>query len=122
MTSEQTHTTEHAIDARGKRVGHLATDIAMKLMGKDTPAYAPNKVADTRVTVSGASNMNISERKRTGEIYKRYSGHPGGQKIETMEKLIERTGYAEVLRRAVYGMLPANKLRKERMKNLIIEE
>lgn len=122
MTTEQTHTTEYTIDARGKRVGRLASDIAMKLIGKDAAAYVPNKVADVTVTVSGVSNMDISDSKRNGEVYKRYSGYPSGQKVETMKKLIERKGYAEVLRQAVYGMLPNNKLRKERMKNLEINE
>ena len=54
--------------------------------------------------------------------YERYTGHPGGFRQDTMAKVVEKKGYAEVVKLAVYGMLPANKLRAVIMKNLIITE
>jgi len=113
---------EYKIDADGKRIGRIATEAARALMGKHVPTYEPQAFPTTKVIIAHASRMDISERKREGKIYKRYSGHPGGQKLETLEEVIAKKGYAEALRRAIYGMLPGNKLRARRMKQLSVEE
>ncbi len=110
----------HTFDAHGKRLGRLASDIAHILLGKDAPDTAKHVVAPVRVTVENVAQLDIPEEKRTTKVYTRYSGHPGGLKKETLEDVIARKGEAEALRRAVYNMLPANRLRKARMKNLII--
>jgi len=119
MTEVQT--TQHTVNVAGKKLGRVASDIAMKLMGKDTPHYAPHIVADVLVTVEGIDKLDITDKQLTEKEYQRYSGYPGGRKVFTMKDVIEKHGAAEVLRKAVYGMLPANKLRKPRMKKLIIK-
>ena len=117
MTTRRTHT----IDASGKRLGRVASHIAHILLGKDRTDFAKHTVADVSVTVEHVDSLDISEKKRTTKVYDRYSGFPGGRKEETLEELIAKKGTKEALRRAVYNMLPANKLRKARMKNLIIK-
>jgi len=119
--STETTTRTHTIDAKGKRLGVLATEVASVLLGKDKPDFARHLVAEVIVEVKNASLLDIPEGKKA-EIYQTYSGHPGGRKVETLERLSERRGYAEVLRRTVSGMLPNNKLKKILLKNLVISE
>ncbi len=112
---------EHTIDVTGKKLGRVASDIAMILMGKDSPEYAPNVVANVKVTIEGVDKLAFTDKKLSEKEYQRYSGYPGGRKVFNMAHVVEQHGAAEVLRKAVYGMLPANKLRKLRMQNLIIK-
>ncbi len=121
MTTQETNTTTHTIDASGKRLGTLATEVATLLMGKNQPDFAKNTVADVKVEIQNASKLDVPEGKKT-EIYQSYSGYPGGRKTETLEHLGERRGYAEVLHRTIAGMLPNNKLKKPLLKNLVITE
>ena len=110
----------HTISADGKRLGRLASEIAHILLGKDMPDFTKNSVAPVHITVEHVDALDLPEAKRATKIYTRYSGHPGGLKRETLEQVIAHKGAGEALRRAVYNMLPANRLRKARMKNLII--
>lgn len=110
------------INAAGKRLGRLATEVANMLNGKHLPTYMPNKAPTISIEVSNASQMQITEKKRTDKVYDRYTGYFGGRKEMTLSQLIEKKGYSEVLRRAVYGMVPGNRLRKVKMKNLHITE
>ena len=110
------------IDATEKRLGRLATEIATKLMGKDSPDFERHTLADVEVEVINASLMDIPEKKKDSKIYKRYSGYPGGQKEIPMRKIIEKKGYGEVLRLAVLRMLPKNRLQKRMMKRLTIKD
>lgn len=116
-----TETQTYTIDAKGKRLGNIATEAASILMGKDQVNFAKNIAANVTVTIENASKMDIPEKKK-GEIYQSYSGYPGGRNEETLEHLGKRLGYAEVVRRTVAGMLPNNKLKNPRLKNLIITE
>jgi large subunit ribosomal protein L13 len=113
---------KHNFDAKDKKMGRLATEIAVVLMGKDSPSFSPNTVADVKVVVDNASFLDISEKKKDEKIYDHYSGYPGGRKEIPLRRLIERKGYAAPLKNAVYGMLPKNKLRDLLMKNLEINE
>jgi large subunit ribosomal protein L13 len=113
---------EYTIDAKGKKLGRVATEAARALMGKHRADYAPNKAGDTKVTVTGVNDLSISERKSRSKEYTRYSGYPGGLISERLFEVIEKKGVSEALRRAVYGMLPGNRLRKDRMKRLIIND
>ena len=119
--TDTTTTTEYTIDAAGKRLGRIATEAATYLIGKNSPQFVKNIAPDVKVTITNASQMDITE-KRKQDIYQSYSGYPGGRNEETLEHLGERLGYAEVLRRTINGMLPKNKLQSVRMKNLIITE
>ena len=113
---------EYNLDAKGKKLGRLATNAAVLLMGKNTPAFQKNTIADVKVKIGNVSKLDISKKKMKQKEYSRYSGYPGGRKVEKMEKVVQKKGYAELVKKAVYGMLPTNKLRAKIMKNLIITE
>lgn len=112
----------YTIDAEGKKLGRVASEVAMILMGKNKPTYKRNLAPDVLVKIENASKLDISEKKRGDKVYTRYSGYPGGLKSETLGEVIDKKTEAEALRRAVYGMLPANKLRKIMLSRLVIEE
>lgn len=113
---------EFIIDAKGKRLGRLATEVASILIGKNRTDFVKYKAPEVEVKIVNASQMDISEKKALQETYETYSGHPGGRKVETLGRLATRRGYAEVIRRTVKGMLPKNRLTPVRMKNLTITE
>jgi len=119
----ETHTTDtHTIDAAGKRLGRIATEAAHLLMGKHRTDVVRHQVLPVTVTIENASKLLIDEKKREQKEYDRYTGYPGGRRVLSMEKLIDKKGYREIVRKAVYGMLPSNKLRAVRMKQLTISE
>ena len=113
---------KNTFDATNKRLGRLATEIVDILNGKDTPDYMSNRVPDVTVEVLNVSRMQIDEKKKRGKVYDNYSGYFGGRREITLGQLIEKKGYAEALRRAVYGMLPNNRLRSVKMKKIHIQE
>ena len=102
---------KYNLDARGEKLGRLATKTAILLMGKNKSDFQKNTIADVEVHISSVSKLDISKKKMEQKEYSRYSGYPGGRKTEKMEKVIQKKGHAELVRKAVYGMLPANKLR-----------
>ncbi|MBP9821650.1 MAG: 50S ribosomal protein L13 [Candidatus Pacebacteria bacterium] len=112
---------KYTIDAAGKNLGRVATEIATALRGKLTPDFAPNVKPKNTVTVTNAAQINISA-KKAETTYANYSGYPGGLKLETRGHLRDRRGIQEVLVRTVSGMLPKNKLRSLMLKNLTINE
>lgn len=107
----------YKIDASNKRLGRLASKIATLLRGKDQPDFLPYKLPDNKVIVFNTSKMVISGKKFENKKYFRHSGYPGGIKNKTFKELFEKDP-SEPLRRAVYGMLPKNKLRDKMIKNL----
>ncbi len=109
------------IDAKGQSLGRLASQVAKVLMGKDSPDYLPHKVAEVKVEIENIAELKISEKKLESETHERYSGYPGGRKVMTWKEVIEKKGYQELLRQAVKGMLPKNKLQDKMLKNLIIK-
>ncbi len=111
----------YEIDAGGKRLGQVATEAATILLGKNSPDFTKHITAAVTVKITNASKLDITDRKKK-ETFQTYSGYPGGRKVETLEHLAKRRGYAEVLRRGIFGMLPRNKLRSQRIKNLVITE
>jgi large subunit ribosomal protein L13 len=113
---------EYKIDATGRKLGRVASEISSIILGKNSPDFAPNKIANVKIIVSGVESLNISEDKLENTSYKRYSGYPGGQKTESMKKIIDKKGMTEILRLAVIGMIPRNKLRNGRMKNLTFSQ
>jgi large subunit ribosomal protein L13 len=110
------------IDAQGKTVGRVASEAAKVLLGKHKPTFVKNAVVGEEVTVINASQVRISGNKTRAKKYVRYSGYPGGQKIESYAMLVARRGEGEVIRRAVLGMLPKNKLQTKRIKLLTIKK
>lgn len=113
---------EYTIDATGKKLGRLATEVAMKLMGKNTASYERHVAPKSKVTILNAGALVIDEKKKRTKAYSKYSGYPGGLKMVSMEKEIANGGHKKVIETAVYGMLPSNKLRPIMMKNLTIKD
>lgn len=121
MTTLKT-TKEYSIDATGKSLGRLGAEVAAILNAKNSTSFAKNTVADVKVTVVNASKIRITGNKMKEVLHKRYSGYPGGQKTLNLAMVADKKGYKEIVRHAVEGMLPKNKLQDKRMKNLLIEE
>lgn len=124
MTTELKNisTHNHVIDAQGRRLGRVATEAAVLLMGKHTPAFAKNIVPEVTVSIINASKAYISTKKKNTKEYASHSQHLGGIRIQKMAHLIEQKGVGEAFKKAVWGMLPTNKLRKQMIKNLTITE
>lgn len=112
----------HTINAEGKTLGRVASGAAKILMGKTTPDYVANKVADVSVVIENASKTKMTEKRKLNTVHERYSGYPGGLKTHTNAQILEKKGWKELYELAVYGMLPANKLRPQIMKRLKIKD
>lgn len=112
----------YTIDATNKSLGRLATEVATLLMGKNSAEFTRNTVSTNLVTVTNASKLKVDQKKLLEKTYKRYSGYPGGLKISTMDHVVSKKGYSEIVRLAVKGMLPDNKLKNEMMKHLSVSE
>lgn len=108
------------IDATGQAAGRIATKVAMILRGKNKPGFKPHIDSGDKVTVINASKIKFTGRKLAQKDYYHHTMHPGGIKRTPMMKvfLLDPT---TVIRRAVNGMLPKNKLRGEMMKRLAIK-
>ncbi|TSC62427.1 MAG: large subunit ribosomal protein L13 [Parcubacteria group bacterium Gr01-1014_48] len=114
--------TTHRIDAANRKLGRLASEISVILMGKHMPDFARNKPGTDHVLVMNADKLSLPMKKRKETTYVRYSGYPRGIRLRTMEKMIEKFDVKSVIEAAVYRMLPGNRLRPNRMKRLIIKE
>jgi len=110
---------KHTIDASGIVLGKLATQVAVLLRGKNKPGYAPNVDAGDYVVVKNFKNVKITGNKMETEINYHYTGHMGGLKEETWNDVMAKDP-AQLLRRAVYRMLPDNKLRDRMIKRLSV--
>ena len=107
----------HHIDANGKTLGRLATQLAVYLMGKHKPTFTPNIDCGDFVVVTNASKIKVSGNKATEKIYFSHSGYAKGGKETTYEMLMAKDP-TKVIEKAVYRMLDDNKLRARRMKRL----
>ncbi|MCX6784242.1 MAG: 50S ribosomal protein L13 [candidate division WWE3 bacterium] len=107
------------IDASTNTLGRIASEAARYLLGKGKVLNASHLVNSDVVTVINASKVQITGNKLINKIYVRHSGFPKGLKEESLERLLKRDP-AEVIRQAVLGMLPKNKLRNDRIKYLKI--
>lgn len=109
----------HTFDASVEPLGRLATKIAVLLMGKHKPSFEKHRKEVTRVIVTESDRLVLSGRKWRQKTYHRHSGHIGNLKTMTAEAMRERDS-REIVRRAVLGMLPKNKLRQQLILNLRI--
>jgi large subunit ribosomal protein L13 len=105
------------VDASGKTLGRLATQIADTLRGKRKPSYTPHVDVGDFVIVVNAERVAVSGRKREKKRYYRHSGYPGGLRSRTLAEMLERRP-EEVIRRAVKGMLPRNRLGRAQLRKL----
>lgn len=108
---------KHVIDANGKILGRLATEVATILMGKKKPNFVPYLDSGDFVIVTNAAKVKLSGKKMKDKTYTRHSGYPGGLKVETFDKIIVRKPEF-VLEHAVKGMLPQSKLGRQMFKKL----
>lgn len=112
----------YTIDATNKSLGRLASEVAALLNAKSSVNFVKNRVLDMTVKVTNASKVKVTGNKMNVSVHKSYSGFPGGLKEMPLKYVAEKKGFSEVIRHAVYGMLPKNRLQDVRIKNLIIEE
>ncbi|MEY3370457.1 MAG: hypothetical protein RLZZ361_1127 [Cyanobacteriota bacterium] len=97
------------IDAEGKILGRLATEVANALRGKDKACFTPNQDCGDFVVIINAEKISVTGKKATDKIYHRHSKYYGGHKQESLGSLLQRRP-TEVIRKAVKGMLPHNRL------------
>jgi large subunit ribosomal protein L13 len=97
------------VDADGQTLGRLASEIAKRLRGKHKPVYTPHVDTGDYIVVINAEKICVTGKKTTDKMYHRFSGHIGGLKSTSFEKMIE-THPTRVLELAVMGMLPKNPL------------
>ena len=109
----------YVVDAEGKTLGRLATQIADTLRGKRKPEYTPHVDTGDFVVVVNAEKIGVTGKKREDKIYYRHSGYPGGLRERTLGEELERRP-TEVLRKAVKGMLPRNRLARQQINKLKI--
>ncbi len=109
----------HVMDASDRVLGRMATEIAVKLRGKDKPEFAPHMDMGDFVIVVNADKIRVTGNKLEQKKYYRYTGYPGGIREISLEKLMHKKP-EEVIRRSVRGMLPKNKIGRELLKKLKI--
>jgi large subunit ribosomal protein L13 len=110
------------IDATGRTLGRVASEVAMSLMGKTKATFERNIFSGFPVKVVNASKLKITTKKLEEIYHTRYSGIPGGLRILKGTETAEKQGLKELIKLAIFQMLPDNKLRRVMMKNLKIED
>ncbi|QQG46430.1 MAG: 50S ribosomal protein L13 [Candidatus Niyogibacteria bacterium] len=106
------------IDLKGASLGRASSAVAAALRGKNSADFAPNKKAKIKIEIKNLDQLRISDKKAGQKSYKRYSGYPSGLKKITLGELYKKNP-KEVFIKAVKGMLPNNKLRRDFIKNII---
>jgi len=110
----------HVIDATNQILGRLAVKIVIILRGKDKPSFMPHQDLGDFITVKNIKKIKVTGKKLEQKMYYSFSGYIGSLKATPLKKMLEEKP-AKVLRAAVYGMLPKNKLRAKMMKRLKVE-
>jgi len=105
------------VDAENKILGRLATKIASLLTGKNKPIFTPHVDTGDFVVVINAQKVKLTGRKLKDKIYYHYTGYPGGMKSITPKDLLQKKP-EEVIRKAVWGMLPKNRLGRQMLTKL----
>ncbi len=118
--SQKGDRTHYAIDATGESLGRVASEAASVLLGKKSAQFMKNIVLPVEVTIENVNQLTMTEKRIKGKEYTHYTGYPGGLRFTPLARLIENKGIRAAMERAVDGMIPRNKLRKERMKRLTI--
>ena len=111
--------TWHLIDAKGKTLGRISSEIAQLLMGKSKPYFVRNLDCGDYVVVTNAKTVKVTGNKEEQKNYYRHSGYPGGFKVETLKTLRARKP-ENIIEHAVKGMLPDNRLRARMLTRLFV--
>jgi len=109
----------HLVDVKDQVLGRISTQIAQLLMGKSKPYFVRNLDCGDFVVVINAKNVKVTGKKETLKKYYRYSGYPGGFKAEVLGDLRQRRP-GEIIKHAVSGMLPQNRLKSKMLKRLLV--
>jgi large subunit ribosomal protein L13 len=109
----------YLVDAEGRTLGRLATELARRLSGKHKPVYTPHVDTGDYIVVVNASRIRVTGKKLTDKVYQRFTGHVGHLKTESLGELLARAP-ERALRLAVKGMLPKNSLGAAMLRKLKI--
>lgn len=107
------------VDAKNEVLGRLASQVAKMIRGKHKPNYTPHIDCGDNVIVINADQVRLTGKKWTDKEYVHYTGHPGGKRTRTPNDLMEKDP-TRIIQKAVYGMLPKNKLGRKLQKNLFV--
>src|SRR5688572_31323901 len=116
-TSQDRERDWYVVDAAGKTLGRLATQIASVLRGKRKPTYTPHVDVGDFVVVVNAEKITVTGNKREDKLYWRHSGYIGSIRSQSLGDLLSKRP-EEVIRRAVKGMLPRNRLGRQQLRKL----
>lgn len=105
------------IDAKGKILGRLASEVARRLRGKHKPEFTPNMDTGDYIVIVNAKDVRVTGRKATDKVYYRHTNHPGGIKSTTFEKLLQKKP-ERIIELAVKGMLPKGPLGRQMFRKL----
>ena len=119
LSAKKVETRWHVLDAEGRPLGRLASEVAQLLRGKYRPTFTPHLDNGDFVVIVNAAKIKVTGRKTEQKVYYRHSGYPGGLKETLLGRMLE-THPDRVIQQAVKGMLPHNKLGRRLMKNLKI--
>lgn len=117
LSAKQIQRQTHTIDANGKVLGRLSTEIARLLMGKQKSEFVNYLDMGDFVVVTNAAKIKVTGKKMEQKVYTRHSGYPGGLKQETLGKMMDKKT-EKVIEHAVKGMLPKNKLGSRMIRRL----
>ncbi len=109
----------YVVDAKGKTLGRLATEVSKLLRGKETSYYTPGVDQGNYVVILNANKIEVSGKKESEKLYYRHSQRPGSLKIETFKQVKDRIP-TRILEKAVWGMLPKGKLGRTYYRRLYI--
>lgn len=111
---------KYKIDAKDKILGRLASEVAILLRGKSNAKFTPYRLSGDKVLVYNTDKLKLTGKKLEQKLYRRHSGYIGNLKEEKLKSLMLRDSRI-VFRKAVWGMLPKNRLRKKIIRNLILK-
>lgn len=109
----------HVVDATTKTLGRLSTEIAGLILGKHRTDSQKHVAAPVRVIVINSDTLKVTGKKKEQKMYRKYSGYPGGLRERTMKEQMGRDSRV-IIEQSVFGMLPKNRLRASRMRNLYV--
>lgn len=107
------------IDAKGKKLGRVASEAALSLRGKTSADFLPERISFPKVYIKNIDFLDLSENKLKKTFFVRYTGYPGGKKISSAESVAQKDK-KELLKKAISGMIKRNKLKSKMIKNLIL--
>ena len=112
---------KYTIDAQGKRLGRVASQVASLLRGKGEVTFERNRLSEVEVLVLNCAKLELPEKRISEARRPRYTGYPGGLKHSTRREFLTKRGYGELFRDTVLRMLPRNRLRSRIIKHLTVK-